>query len=123
MCGLLLLALLCSLVLRRDAPVIAFLLVLAAGLMLLARAAGQAAEAGAQLLALLEQNGVTQTLYLPVLRAMGIAVVVRILASHCRDAGQSALAVQTEIAGAVLALAQCLPLAEQVLELAAGWVV
>ena len=57
----------------------------------------------------------------PVLRAVGIAVVVRIMSALCKDAGQSALAAKIEIVGAVLALAVCLPLFEQVLGLMADW--
>ncbi|MFR0941350.1 MAG: SpoIIIAC/SpoIIIAD family protein [Butyricicoccus sp.] len=56
-------------------------------------------------------------LYLPVCKAVGVAVVVRITAALCRDAGQSALAAKMEIAGAVLTFSVCLPLFEQVLDL------
>ncbi|MFR1716555.1 MAG: SpoIIIAC/SpoIIIAD family protein [Butyricicoccus sp.] len=51
------------------------------------------------------------------------AVVVRITAALCRDAGQSALAAKMEIAGAVLTLSVCLPLFEQVLDLITEWAV
>ena len=54
---------------------------------------------------------------------LGVAVVVRITAALCRDAGQSALAAKMEIAGAVLTLSVCLPLFEQVLDLITEWAV
>ena len=66
---------------------------------------------------LLSQCGLDSALYLPVCKAVGVAVVVRITAALCRDAGQSALAAKMEIAGAVLTLSVCLPLFEQVLDL------
>ena len=120
-CGLILLALVLSLVLKRDAPVIAFLLTLTAGVLILLHAFGMAGSAAQRFSALLAQGGITDSLYLPVLRAVGIAVVVRIMSALCKDAGQSALAAKIEIVGAVLALAVCLPLLEQVLRLMADW--
>ena len=120
-CGLILLALVLSLVLKRDAPVIAFLLTLTAGVLILLYAFGMADSAAQRFSGLLAQGGITDSLYLPVLRAVGIAVVVRIMSALCKDAGQSALAAKIEIVGAVLALAVCLPLFEQVLGLMADW--
>ena len=95
-CGLALLTLVLSLVLKKDAPAIA---------------------------ALLAQGGITGSLYLPVCKALGVAVVVRVMSALCKDAGQSALAAKLEIAGAMLALSLCLPLLEQVLGLVADWTV
>ena len=69
------------------------------------------------------QCGWHSALYLPVCKAVGVAVVVRIAAALCRDAGQSALAAKVEIAGAVLTLSVCLPLFEQVLDLITEWAV
>lgn len=120
-CGLILLALVLSLVLKRDAPVIAFLLTLTAGVLILLYAFGMADSAAQRFSVLLAQGGITDSLYLPVLRAVGIAVVVRIMSALCKDAGQSALAAKIEIVGAVLALSACLPLLEQVLSLMADW--
>ena len=120
-CGVLLLALVLSLVLKKDAPVIAFLLTLTAGVLILLYALGMVGSTAQRFAALLEQGGVTDSLYLPVLRAVGIAVVVRIMSALCKDAGQSALAAKVEIVGAVLALSVCLPLLEQVLSLLAEW--
>ena len=106
---------------KKDAPVIAFLLTLTAGVLILVYALGMAGSAAREFSALLAQGGITDSLYLPVLRAVGIAVVVRIMSALCKDAGQSALAAKIEIVGAVLALAVCLPLLEQVLRLMADW--
>ena len=121
--GIVVLALVLSLTLKKDAPVIAFLLVLAAGVVLLLRL-GEAAQSTMQRFsALLAQGGITGSLYLPVCKAVGVAVVVRITAALCRDAGQSVLAAKMEIAGAVLTLSVCLPLFEQVLDLITEWAV
>lgn len=120
-CGLVLLALVLSITLKKDAPVIAFLLTLTAGILLLLRAFDLVDGTMQRFSALLAQGGITEGLYLPVLKTVGVAVVVRVVGALCRDNGQSALAAKLEIAGAVLALSLCLPLLEQVLELVADW--
>ena len=120
-CGLALLTLVLSLVLKKDAPAIAFLLTLTAGVLILLQAfqtiGGTAQRFSAA------QGGITGSLYLPVCKALGVAVVVRVMSALCKDAGQSALAAKLEIAGAMLALSLCLPLLEQVLGLVADWTV
>ena len=120
-CGLVLLALVLTTVLKKDAPAIAILLSLVAGVLILLRAFEMADGVLANLTGLLEQGGIAQEMYLPVLKCVGVAVAVRVMGALCRDNGQGALAAKIEIAGAVLALALCLPLAEQVLALASGW--
>ena len=64
--------------------------------------------------------GLDSGLYLPVLKAVGIAVLVRIASALCRDAGQSALAVKLELAGTAASIAVCLPLVQQVFALIAA---
>ena len=122
-CGIVLAALTLSLVLKKDAPAIAFLLTLTAGVLILLQAFQTIGGTAQRFSALLTQGGITGSLYLPVCKAVGVAVVVRITAALCRDAGQSALAAKVEIAGAVLALSVCLPLFEQVLDLITEWAV
>lgn len=120
-CGLVLLALVLTTVLKKDAPAIAILLSLVAGVLILLRAFEMADGVLSNLTGLLDQGGIERDLYLPVLKCVGVAVVVRVMGALCRDNGQGALAAKLEIAGAVLALALCLPLVEQVLALASGW--
>lgn len=120
-CGLVLLALVLTTVLKKDAPAISILLSLVAGVLILLHAFEMADGVLANLTGLLEQGGIAKEMYLPVLKCVGVAVAVRVMGALCRDNGQGALAAKIEIAGAVLALALCLPLVEQVLALASGW--
>ena len=53
---------------------------------------------------------ISSTLFLPLLKTAGIAVVSRIGADLCRDAGESAVASAVEMAGAMGALLAVLPL-------------
>lgn len=117
------LTLVLSLTLKKDAPVIAFLLVLAAGVVLLLRLGETAQSTMQRFSALLARGNLDAELYGPVLRVVGIAVLVRILAALCRDAGQSVLAAKVELAGTVLAFGAALPLLEQVLTFLTEWTV
>lgn len=63
---------------------------------------------------------VDTTLFVPLLKVVGISVCTRITAELCRDAGERAIGVQVELAGAVAALLCALPLAKRVLELITG---
>jgi stage III sporulation protein AD len=67
--------------------------------------------------ALAESAGVSGELLVPLYKVMGIALVVRIGGSLCRDAGESALSTVIETAGAVCALLAALPLFQTVWEL------
>ena len=122
LCGIALAAVVLSLTLKKESPAIAFLLALTAGLVILFRVFAQIGGAAQQMERVFAQGGMTESLYLPVLKTVGVAVVVRIMSALCKDAGQSALAAKLEIAGAVLALALCLPLFEQVLALVGDWI-
>lgn len=122
-CGLVLLVLVLSMTFKKDAPAIAFLLTLTAGVLILLRAFALVGGTMQRFSGLLAQGGITQSLYLPVLKTVGVAVVVRIMSALCRDSGQSALAAKLEIMGAILALSMCLPLLEQVLELVTDWTI
>lgn len=70
-CGIVLAALTLSLVLKKDAPAIAFLLVLTAGVILLLRVFSAAGSAAQRFSGLLSQCGLDSALYLPVCRAVG----------------------------------------------------
>lgn len=54
---------------------------------------------------------------LPVLKAMGIIILAQIARDVCKDAGQSALAGQVELAARALVLFSALPLFRQLLQI------
>lgn len=106
-----------ALVLKKDSPALALLIALAGVLVLLygmLEPTGQLVRAAKSLLSALDD---AQTIYVPVLKAVGIAAAVRIAGAVCQDAGQAALAAQLELAGTAAAIVVCLPLLTQVLEL------
>lgn len=120
-CGLALLAIVFTLTLKKDSPAIAFLLALMAGLAILYRTFASVSGVVGRFEQTFAQGGMSESLYLPVMKAVGVAAVVRVMSALCKDAGQSALAAKLEIAGAVLAISLCLPLFEQVLALVVDW--
>lgn len=72
--------------------------------------------------ALASRAGVSDELLIPLYKTLGIALVVRIGSSLCRDAGESALATAVETAGTVCALVTALPLFDKVLDLLSRWI-
>lgn len=111
-----------ALLLRRESAELAFLLTLSAvllGVFLLLAAIDEAAALGEELL---ELTRLSPVLFVPLVKVLAVAVTVRLTAALCRDAGQSALAALTEIAGTVCALWCALPLLRAVVELLEGWI-
>ena len=107
--------------LKRDEPVFALLLTLAAALTggaLLLTAVSDAVELGDELIAL---TGLSPTLFTPLLKVTAAALITRVASALCADAGQIALARMTETAGALCALGCALPLLQAVLDLIRGW--
>ena len=56
-------------------------------------------------------------MFVPLYKTVGIALVVKLGGSLCRDAGETALSSVVETAGAVCALLAALPLLQAVLSL------
>lgn len=113
--GLALTAAVFALLLQKDAPGVAFGLTLAAGILIFASAVQGIGSILRTLGSVMRAAGVENELYLPVVKAVGIAAAVRIAASLCRDAGQTSLAAKLELAGAVAALTVTLPFFARVL--------
>ena len=104
-------------VLRRNTPELALLLVLAAGLWLLALAAGPLSAAVALMEELAARAGLTDALLEPVFKTVALSVLTRLTAELCRSAGEGGLAAFAEAAGTALALAAALPLVQAVAQL------
>lgn len=104
-------------VLRRNTPELALLLVLAAGLWLLALAAGPLSAAVALMEELAARAGLTDALLEPVFKTVALSVLTRLTAELCRAAGEGGLAAFAEAAGTALALAAALPLVQAVAQL------
>ncbi len=115
--GLCVVGALLALVLKKGSPELALLLALAAVAAVLLFLAGALGE----LLDFLREtgaaSGLSEDLFIPLYKTVGIALVVKAGGSLCRDAGESALASAVETAGTVCALLVSLPLLRAVLAL------
>ncbi len=115
--GLCVTAALLALVVRRGSPESALLLTLGAVTVVLLSLAGSLTALMDFLNRLVEESGLSRELFIPLYKTIGIALVVKLGGSLCRDAGESALASVVETAGAVCALIAALPLLRAVLGL------
>ena len=113
-------AALCAVVVRKNVRELGLALALAAGAVILAFALGAAGSVLAFMERLGALAGQSPAVLEPVFKTVGIALVTRVAAEVCRDAGEGGIASSVEIAGAVLALFVALPLLEAVLETVAG---
>lgn len=84
-------------------------------------AAAPAAEEALELIRRMAAWGQMQEeVLLPLLKTLGIALLCRISAAVCRDAGQSAMASVVELGGALCAVLIAAPLLRTIWELLAG---
>lgn len=111
---------LCALTLRRQTPELSLLLALVTGSLIL-YGSRQALE---QLVALLERladlAGLGEEVLAPLVKTVGISILVRLAAQLCRDSGAGSVAAFLELAGSLAALAVAAPLIYGVLELLEG---
>ena len=106
-----------AVVVRRGSPECALVLGIAAAVAVLVFLAQGLEELMAFLAELGERSGVPETLFVPLYKTLGIALVVRVGAGLCRDAGEAALGSVVETAGAVCAMLTALPLLRAVLDM------
>ena len=103
---------LCALVVRKTAPEV--------GLVLASLALG-AVEGVRDLMDVLAGTaGLSPAVLSPVIKTVGIAILTRVTAEVCRDAGEGGIAAFAETAGAAMALSVAVPLLRAVLETVTG---
>ena len=113
-------AALCAVVVKQHAREVGAVLALAAGALLLGAALGAIEEVRALADELGELIGLSPAVLAPVLKTVGIAILTRIAAELCRDAGVGGIAAAAETAGAAAAVLAALPLLRAVLSTITG---
>ena len=113
-------AALCAVVVKQHAREVGAVLALAAGALLLGAALGAIEEVRALADELGELIGLSPAVLAPVLKTVGIAILTRIAAELCRDAGEGGMAAAAETAGAAAAVLTALPLLRAVLSTITG---
>ena len=117
LCALAVLAALLALLLKGKQGELGILVALAGLVTLFLALAEPFVDLLAFLRALSEGTGLDSTVFTPLYKILGIALVVHLGGQLCRDAGESALAAGLETAGSVCAMLAALPLLERVLSL------
>lgn len=112
-------AALCAMMLRRNAGEFAVLVMLAAGVWILAVAAQALEEVVTGLSHLARVAQLETQLVQPVIKVVGLSVITRVAGETCRAAGEGGIAAFVEVAGAFLALAAAVPLVGAVVEMLA----
>ena len=110
-------AALCALTVRHRAPELAFLVGLAACVLILGRTLPMLEMVRDRMEELADRAGVSPALLGPVGKTVGISIITRLSASLCREAGEESIAVFVEMAGSVSAVVIALPLLDLVLQL------
>lgn len=113
-------AALCAVVVKQHAREVGAVLALAAGALLMGAALGAIEEVRALADELGELIGLSPAVLAPVLKTVGIAILTRIAAELCRDAGEGGIAAAAETAGAAAAVLAALPLLRAVLSTITG---
>ena len=106
-----------TLLLKRDVPPMALLVTIALIIAILLTAIRMLGEVNHFIMRAAEVASLSGEILVPLLKTVAIAVIVRVFASLCRDACETAIATTVEIAGAAIALVLLLPLFNAVLEL------
>ncbi len=65
----------------------------------------------------LRESGLQSAFYQPLIKGTGIALIVKVAAAVCKDAGEQALAYKMELAGTTAIVLTALPLFSRVLQL------
>lgn len=110
----------CAVVVKQDAKGIGMVLGMAAGALVLGLSLGAVESVRALMDDLTVMAGLAPAIVDPVVKTVGIAILTRIAAEVCRDAGEGGLAAFTETAGAAMALLVTLPLLRSVLDTLTG---
>ena len=113
-------AALCAVVVKQHAREVGAVLALAAGALLLGAALGALEDVRTLVDELGELIGLSPAVLAPVLKTVGIAILTRIAAELCRDAGEGGIAAAAETAGAAAAVLAALPLLRAVLSTITG---
>lgn len=113
-------AVLCAVVVKKNAQEIGIALVLVAGVLILSQVIGQLEGVRGLMDTLADAGGISDAVLAPVFKTVGIAIITKLTAELCRDAKESGIAAFVETAGAITALWVAIPLLRTVLSMIMG---
>ena len=107
----------CAAAIKKQIPDMALVLTLCAAALILSVAIGAFRPVRELMDVLADRAGLSAAVLGPVIRTVGVALLTRVSAELCRDAGERGIASAVEVAGGACALVICLPLFEAVIQL------
>ena len=107
----------CAAVIKKQTPDMALVLAVCAVALVLFAGVGILRPGRTLLDTLAQRAGLSAAVLGPVLKTVGTALLTRVTAELCRDAGERGVASAVEMAGGACALVICLPLFEAVVQL------
>ena len=108
---------LCTLLIKRQNSEQAFLLGIAAAVVISLAAVGFLREITDFIKELISLSGVSGSVFLPAIKCMGIAIITKLVCELCKDAGQAGIASAVEYSGSVAAIYTSLPLLKTTIKL------
>lgn len=108
---------LCAAVVKKQSPDVALVLTICAVTLILAMSMTVFRPIRELMDVLADRAGLSAAVLSPVIKTVGVALLTRVTAELCRDAGEGGIASAVEIAGGACALLICLPLFEAVVQL------
>lgn len=113
-------AALCSVVVKQKTQEIGIVLALTACMILMLSTMPAYEEISVMVEELGATAGISDTILIPVIKTVGIAIVTKLSAEVCRDAKENGIAVFIELAGAAAAVLLAIPLLKMVVHLIGG---
>ncbi|MEG2571228.1 MAG: SpoIIIAC/SpoIIIAD family protein, partial [Clostridia bacterium] len=100
-CAIAIVSVIAALILRKNAPELSLTLTIAAGILIFMTASGALKTTVSFVRTLATMAGIAPAVLAPLLKTVGIAILTKIAADVCRDAGIGSLASYVELAGGV----------------------
>lgn len=108
---------LCTLLIKSNNSEQAFMLGIAAAVVIFLAAFGFLSEITDFIKELITLSCVSGSVFLPVIKCMGIAIITKLVCELCKDAGQAGIASAVEYSGSVAAVYTALPLLKTTIKL------
>lgn len=108
---------LCALLIKKSNQEIGLVIAIAASAVICIAAAELFGSISDLIRYAISKSGLSSAIFLPIIKCVGIAIIVNISASLCKDAGQAGIASAVDVLGAAVAVFTALPLIKSLIEI------
>lgn len=107
----------CALLIKKSNQEIGLVIAIAASAVICIAAAELFGSISDLIRYAISKSGLSSAIFLPIIKCVGIAIIVNISASLCKDAGQAGIASAVDVMGAAAAVFTALPLIKSLIEI------